>query len=324
MADQTDILQAALAVLEEAIAVLDADSRVLFWNSAATAITGYRSADLLRRVFPADLYQVDARHLALVESRNRLAAGTNSAPNATGKPVLVNLRHSQGHLLPGMLRRTPLRDEMGRRFGTLLRFHPVEEIDALPHGELSDEECEDNQVEQSQAGIEDRLDEACQEWSENAVPFGVLWITIDQAAGLRKTHGRDAFEAMLGIVQRTLLHGLRPSEIMGRWGTNEFLVLCHERTPERVLAHAQHLVGLARTADFRWWGDRITLTVSVGAAQAANRDTLACLLKRAQEAMQESLYAGGNHVSFKHKSGQDIGNEESKDFGNKGEACSQS
>ena len=28
------------------------------------------------------------------------------------------------------------------------------------------------------------------------------------------------------------------------------------------------LAGLARTADFRWWGDRVSLTVSVGVAMA--------------------------------------------------------
>ena len=29
--------------------------------------------------------------------------------------------------------------------------------------------------------------------------------------------------------------------------------------PEMLAAHAQMLAGLARTADFRWWGDRLSL-----------------------------------------------------------------
>jgi GGDEF domain-containing protein len=62
-------------------------------------------------------------------------------------------------------------------------------------------------------------------------------------------------------------------------------------------AHAQVLAGLARTADFRWWGDRISLTVSIGAAQAAPSETLAQLLERAQEAMAASIDAGGNHIT---------------------------
>jgi len=71
----------------------------------------------------------------------------------------------------------------------------------------------------------------------------------------------------------------------------------HERTPEMLAAHAQMLAGLARTADFRWWGDRVSLTVSIGAAQADQGDTLAQLLLRAQSAMISSIHAGGNHIS---------------------------
>jgi len=62
-------------------------------------------------------------------------------------------------------------------------------------------------------------------------------------------------------------------------------------------AHAQVLAGLARTADFRWWGDRISLTVSIGAAQADPAETLAQLLERAKAAMISSIHAGGNHIT---------------------------
>jgi GGDEF domain-containing protein len=84
---------------------------------------------------------------------------------------------------------------------------------------------------------------------------------------------------------------------MGRWGDDDFLVLSHERTPEMLAAHARMLAGLARTAEFRWWGDRISLTVSIGAAQAEQSETLQLLLERAQIAMLKSVHAGGNHIT---------------------------
>jgi GGDEF domain-containing protein len=61
--------------------------------------------------------------------------------------------------------------------------------------------------------------------------------------------------------------------------------------------HAQMFAGLARTANFRWWGDRVSLTVSIGAAQADQSETLAQLLERAQIAMHSSLHAGGNQIT---------------------------
>jgi len=296
--NREEILAAALCHLEEGIAVLDAASRVVLWNPAAEAITGYLSADLLSRSLPANAYQIDAEHHAARSSHpNDLGEKQEAVP--ADRPLLVILLHKQGHSLPAMLRRTPLRDALGKRFGTLLRFHPVEEIDTLPHGGVDEDSDRENRVEDSQADMEERLDEAWQEWHTNAVPFGLLWISVDQAAALRKTHGRDASDAMLAIVERTLLHGLRPTEILGRWGTHEFLVLCHERTPEMLDTHAHRLGGLARTADFRWWGDRVTLTVSIGAAHAAEDESLRSLLLRAQRGMQESTYLGGNHIVSK-------------------------
>jgi GGDEF domain-containing protein len=84
---------------------------------------------------------------------------------------------------------------------------------------------------------------------------------------------------------------------MGRWGDDEYLILSHERTPEMLASHAQVLAGLARTADFRWWGDRVSLTVSVGAAQAERDGSLIDLLERAKAAMFSSIHAGGNHIT---------------------------
>jgi diguanylate cyclase (GGDEF)-like protein/PAS domain S-box-containing protein len=290
-----EILEAAFSELEEGIAVLDGESRVLFWNPAAAAITGHLGADLLSRCLPVDFYQMDAQPHAVRETHNETqqTLGPKSAAGPSERPVLVNLRHQQGHSLPAMLRRTPLRDGLGKRFGTLLRFHPAEEIDTLPHGATEEHGDHDNRVEQSQADMENRLDEAWREWINSAVPFGLLWINVDQAAMLRKTHGHDASEAMLAIVERTLLHGLRPTEILGRWGTHEFLVLCHERAAEMLEAHAHHIGGLARTADFRWWGDRISLTVSIGAAQAAEAENLctACSSARSKECKKANMPA---------------------------------
>jgi diguanylate cyclase (GGDEF)-like protein len=104
---------------------------------------------------------------------------------------------------------------------------------------------------------------------------------------------------MIEKVQRAIAQGIRSTELFGRWGDDEFLVVSHEHTPEMLAAHAQVLAGLARTADFRWWGDRISITVSIGAAQASREvdEGLAQLLERAQEAMEASTRVGGNRIT---------------------------
>ncbi len=295
LATRMEIFRVAFDAFEEGLAILDAQSQVVGWNLAAATITGYDAAGRLANELPPGLFQIDTQHQTHL--RPGPGDGRLFEVGAAERPVLVNLRHAGGHALPAMLRRMPLRNSLGKRFGTLLRFHPTEEMDALPHGAAG----EGAGVERSQADMEDRLDDAWCAWTTQSVPFGLLWVTVDQAAGLRKTHGRDACEAMMAIVERSLLHGLRPTEMLGRWGDNEYLVLAHERSAELLVTQAKHLATLVRNADFRWWGDRVPLTVSVGATQVRDSGlkpgALSSLLAQAQRAMQASLKAGGNHVT---------------------------
>lgn len=330
LTERLEMLGATLDLLDEGVAVLDNASRIIYWNAAATTLTGHLRMNLLSRPCPPELYKVAEDHRCLVDS---CECGTASSfveksvaeksaamkdylgPKYSGQMyvqkgisfdpsspmgestaehgVLVTMKHHLGHTLPAMLRNLPLRDDLGKRIGSVLLFRPAEELDAIPHGENAD----GIGLSRSQAEIEDRLEAAFHEWKTENFPFGLLWITIDQAAQMRRTHGRDACEAMLRIVEHRLAQGLRPNEVIGRWGSDEFLVLSHERTAQMLNTHGEHLAGLTRTADFRWWGDRVGLTASIGLAQAMENDTLPRLMLEAQQAMHASIYAGGNHVS---------------------------
>lgn len=325
MTDRMEMLEAVLDLMDEGVAILDEQSIVLFWNKAAAALTGRLPDELVARPCPEDLYRVDEVHQARASvscgaggqtSPMRMADGVGwkatldlNRPRAPldeseddgdelqPGPILVSMSHKLGHLVPSMLRRATLCDSHGEPVGAALLFYGVEETDKLPHGDTG----EGADIERSQADMEDRLDAAHHQWVTSRMPFGLLWIRIDQADLLRKTHGHDACESMLRTVEQTLLRQMKPAEIIGRWGNNEYLVLAHERTAELLFEHARRLAGLARTADFRWWGDRVGLTVSVGASQAMEGDSLQALLQRVRQAMQASEYSGGNRVTEARK-----------------------
>ena len=288
MRDRTELLESALDSLPAGIALFGMQGEVLFWNHAAEAITGYAGVDLVGQAIPEAIEPLAPGSA----SHGALQPGANSR---TSHGAMVRARHKLGHEMKAITRVVVLRDGLGERIGTAAVFHPAESLDALPHGVTGENEA----VGASQADIEDRLQIEFEDVARGGLPFGVLWISVDQAQGLRKTHGTSACEAMLEKVQRALAQGLRPAEEVGRWGDDEFLIISHERTTEMLAAHAQALAGLARTADFRWWGDRVSLTVSIGAAQAGHDqdEGLAQLLERAQGAMESSIHAGGNCIT---------------------------
>lgn len=289
MLDRTALLEAALDSRQEGIGLLNPNGEVVYWNQAAESITGYAARELVARTFPEAL-------VALMPERNRTEEAHGGDARPEGNRALVRVTHKLGHAIPVLMRLVLLRDRLGERVGSAAVFHPVESLDALPHGEAAG----DGTVEESCAELEERLQFEFEDFARSGPPFGVAWIAVDQAGELCKTHGANACHEMLGKVRRALAQGLRPGEVMGRWGDDEFLIIAHERTAGMLAAHAQMLVGLARTADFRWWGDRVSLTVSMGAAQASSgaQESLAQLLARARGAMAMSSEAGGNRATL--------------------------
>jgi len=291
MTDRAELMEAALDTRPDGIALLGIDNEIVFWNRAAEAITGYPGAELLSRPVPSTLDSL----LLDSELQGDLAPGSGP-PKNHGSIVLA--RHKLGHSVQTIARRVILRDPLGQRIGAAVVFHPAESLDALPHGETSENEEADLKV--SRAEIEERLEMDFEDLARGGPCFGVLWAAVDQAQHLRKTHGAAACHAMLDKVRHALVQGLRPGEQISRWGDDEFLILAHERSADMLQSHAQTLVGLARTADFRWWGDRVSITVSIGASQALKdaSESLAQLLERARQAMEISHDAGGNRATL--------------------------
>jgi diguanylate cyclase (GGDEF)-like protein/PAS domain S-box-containing protein len=281
-----ELLEAAFDAVPEGVALVGLEGELVLWNQAARSITGYAAIDVLGRPLPEGL-----EALLLDEPADAPVGDRGGAI----RRALVRAKHKLGHEVPLVARFLILRDELGERIGGAALFHPAESLDALPHGESSDDAGPD----EARDEFEERLQTEFDDFKRGGPPFSVLWIGVDQSEDLRKTHGASACNAMLEKVRHALLHGLRPAEEISRWGDNEFLIVAHERSAEMLASHAHTLAGLARTADFRWWGDRVSLTVSVGAAQAVGEggETLAQLLGRARQAMETSSRTGGNRAT---------------------------
>jgi diguanylate cyclase (GGDEF)-like protein/PAS domain S-box-containing protein len=274
MSYRVDMLEATLDHIDEAVVVIDSDSNVLFWNKAAAGITGYDPPDVLAHPCP-ELYTVTSKPI----------------DPGSDRPSSTTLNHRSGYTVPAMLRVIHMRNSAGEYSGKALLFYPTEKLDSVQPDASGSADVERSHLEMS-----DRLEAAHHQWRIGSIPFSILRITVDQAESLRTTHGCDACESMLRTVQQTLSRQMKPAEIIGRWGTSEFLVLAHERTSDLLVEHARRLAGVARTADFRWWGDRVGLTVSIGAASVAEGHTLRSLLDEALQAMHSAMYAGGNQV----------------------------
>lgn len=286
MTDRVELLEATFDSLPEGAGLVGREGEVMFWNQAAQGITGYTAIELLGQPIP--------------ESLEPLLANGSGGEQPPGTPresrrSVMPARHKLGHCVPVIARKMVLMNGLGEHIGTAVLFHPVDSQDALPLSEKGELSSADG----ARADLLERLQIDYDDFEQGGSPLGILRISVDQAQDLRKTHGAAACQAMLEKVYHALAHGLRPGEEIGYWGDDGFLAIAHERNAEMLAAHAQTLTGLARTADFRWWGDRVSLTVSIGAAQVSGdaAESLTQMLQRAREAMEHSIREGGNRAT---------------------------
>jgi diguanylate cyclase (GGDEF)-like protein len=128
-------------------------------------------------------------------------------------------------------------------------------------------------------------------------PASVLLIDIDHFKAINDGYGHAAGDCALRLVASTLQAALRPDDLLGRVGGEEFAILLAEMPLPLALAIAERargaIAGLSkRTAD----GSLITLSISVGVAQFAAGTSLDAALDRADAAMYSAKRSGRNRV----------------------------
>lgn len=127
-------------------------------------------------------------------------------------------------------------------------------------------------------------------------PLSVLFIDLDFFKRINDTHGHPCGDECLRQVTATLRAELRPQDVFGRYGGEEFLVLLPGQD-----AAAARLVGerLRQAVDATvvdWQGEALRLTVSIGLAALRVGDDADKLLARADKALYRAKREGRNRV----------------------------
>jgi len=94
---------------------LDTERRIIFWNQAATRLTGFEPGEVLgTRCQDDDLEHVDDHGCNLCEGDCPMV---HAMEDGEPRHAVVYLRHRDGYRVPVRIRATPLRDAGGRIVG---------------------------------------------------------------------------------------------------------------------------------------------------------------------------------------------------------------
>jgi diguanylate cyclase (GGDEF)-like protein len=130
-------------------------------------------------------------------------------------------------------------------------------------------------------GFDLRLSDALAEDPANVV---VAFIDLDGFKTVNDEHGHDAGDTVLRTFADRLRVTLRPSDDVGRYGGDEFVILCRQASSGAEQAVAERLDGaLGAAIDFA--GGHWQPRASIGFARAEAGEDLAAVIRRADGAM---------------------------------------
>ena len=140
---------------------------------------------------------------------------------------------------------------------------------------------------------EDLLDADVVEARRYGAPLSVLMLDIDNFKTINDSYGHVAGDRVLVEACRRLTANLRASDILSRWGGEEFVLAMRQCTLAESVPAASKIRALIADTPFDHVG---TVTVSIGVAELQSDDDLGSWLDRADRALYEAKAVGRNCV----------------------------
>lgn len=280
-----DIFRAVLESLPIGVYLTDRKLQIAFWNRTAEQITGYLGQEVIGHYCAENLLvHCDENEVTLSGNACQLLQAMQD-----GHPRDANifLRHKEGQRIPVRVRSAPIRDDFGLIVGAMECFEERSFRAVEARGGLQREDASLDDITEASgrdATIEG-IRAAVEAFAISQEPFGVLSISIDELDHLRHFSGCQAANGVLYATAQTLLNGTRPEDLVGCWRDDRFAVLVVCPSPDALRNCAARLKRLISLISVPWWGDQLTVRVSMGGTIVRPSDTVESLLGRADEAL---------------------------------------
>ncbi len=145
-------------------------------------------------------------------------------------------------------------------------------------------------------GFDLLANQAIQEARRNQSPLCALLLDLDHFKELNDSHGHLAGDAVLRGFARQLSDNLRQSDIICRWGGEEFILLLKDNTPEQARQLGEKIRQQTEQSRFDHEGAQLRITTSIGLAELHPADALDQLIARADRALYRAKQTGRNRL----------------------------
>jgi diguanylate cyclase (GGDEF)-like protein len=127
-------------------------------------------------------------------------------------------------------------------------------------------------------------------------PMCLLVLDVDRFKGFNDTYGHDMGDLVLVHLARTLESCCRATEILARWGGEEFTVLMPDADRSAAVGLAERLRSAVEGAPVAIKDRNVPITISIGGAQLLPGEEISSLFRRADQQLYLAKKHGRNRV----------------------------
>ncbi len=141
----------------------------------------------------------------------------------------------------------------------------------------------------NKSNILHRLSEEIERAKRHQLLLSIIFIDIDEFKQINDKHGHQFGDKVIKWVAARIKKRVRDTDFLGRYGGDEFLIVCPDCNDTQALFIAQDIRSLLNNP-------KLHVKASVGVAQMQANDTQQTLLERADKAMYQAKNQGKNKV----------------------------
>lgn len=281
--EETELSTALLQNLPGLFFLLDGNHRLLQWNARFGTVAGY-SDDALRGRDMTMLFDPDERPRVESALQEGLAQG-NCELDA--QLVTRDGEHCWYHftgsrvVLRGVTHLVGFAVDIGERKrmeGELRRLASTDALTGL----------------YNRPRLEEYLDQAQERYSRYGHPYALVMFDADHFKQINDHYGHDRGDAVLQQLSRVVARRLRTTDILARWGGEEFMILAQDSDQTSAMALAERVREAVAAESF---GVEDAVTISLGVAGVRPGDARRDVIKRVDEGLYRAKEGGRNRVA---------------------------